>query len=86
VKIKEEGIRLYNEELYDLYSSLERYSDNQIKKKMRWARHLARTGDRTGAQKVSFGKRERKRSLERPRRRWDDNIKTDLQEVGWVMK
>jgi len=53
---------------------------------MRWARHLARTGDRRDAQKVLFGKRERKRSLGTPRCRWDDNIKTDLQEVRWVMK
>ena len=36
-----------------------------------------------GVYKVSVGKSEGKRPLARPRRRWEDNIKTDLQEVGW---
>jgi hypothetical protein len=40
-------------------------------------------GERGGAYRVLVGKSERKRSLGRPRRRWENNIKMDLQEVGW---
>jgi hypothetical protein len=39
-------------------------------------------GERRGAYRVSVGKPEGKRQLERPRHRWEDNIKMDLQEVG----
>ena len=39
--------------------------------------------ERRGVYRASVGKREEKRQLERPRRRWEDNIKMDLQEVGW---
>jgi len=39
-------------------------------------------GERRGVYRILVGKPERKRSLGRPRRRWDDNIKMDLQEVG----
>jgi hypothetical protein len=40
-------------------------------------------GERRGAYRVSVGRPEGKRPLRRPRRRWEDNIKMDLQEVGW---
>ena len=49
---------------------------------MRWAGHVARMGKDRGAHWVLVGKPERKRPLGRPRRRWEDNIKMDLQEVG----
>jgi hypothetical protein len=49
---------------------------------MRWAGHVARTGERRGVYKVLMGKPEGKRSLGRRRRRWEDNIKMDLEEVG----
>jgi len=49
---------------------------------MRWAGHVARMGERRGVYRVSVGKPEGKIPLGRPRRRWEDNIKTDLQEVG----
>ena len=49
---------------------------------MRWAGHVARIGERRGVYRVLVGKPERKRALGRPRRRWEDNIKMDLQEVG----
>jgi len=39
--------------------------------------------ERRDAYRVLVGRREGKRPLERPRRRWEDNIKMDLQEVGW---
>jgi len=46
------------------------------------AGHLARIGARRGVYSVLVGKPEGKRSLGRPRRRWENNIKIDLQEVG----
>ena len=49
---------------------------------MRWAGHVARMRDRKGVYRVLVGKTEGKRSLWRSRRRWKDNIKMDLQEVG----
>jgi hypothetical protein len=49
---------------------------------MRWAGHVARTGKGRVVYRVLVGKPEGKRPLERPRCRWVDNIKADLQEVG----
>ena len=49
---------------------------------MRWAGHVARVGERRGVYRVLVGKPEGKRPLGRPRRRWEDNIKMDFQEVG----
>ena len=46
---------------------------------MRWAGHVARMGEGRGVHRVLMGKPEGKRSLGRPRRRWEDNIKMDLQ-------
>ena len=51
-------------------------------RRMRWAGHVARTEERRGVHKVLVGKPEGKRPLSRPRRRWEDNIKMDFQEVG----
>ena len=50
---------------------------------MRWAGQVALTGERRGIYRVLVGKSEGKRPLGRLRRRWVDNIKMDLQEVGW---
>ena len=47
-----------------------------------WAGHVARMGEERGAHRVLLGKPEGKRPLGRPRRRWVDNIRMDLQEVG----
>jgi hypothetical protein len=56
----------------------------QIKsRRMRWAGHVARTGEGRNVYRVLVGKPEGKRSLERPRRRWEDGIKMDLREIGW---
>jgi hypothetical protein len=49
---------------------------------MRWARHVARMGKNRNAYRL-VGKPEGRRPLGRPRRRWLDNIKMDLVEVGW---
>ena len=50
---------------------------------MRWAGHVASTGERRGVSRVLVGKHEGKTPLGRPRHRWEDNNKIDLQEVGW---
>ena len=51
-------------------------------RRMRCARHVARFGEGRGVHRVLVGKPEGKRLLGSPRRRWGDNIKMDLQEVG----
>ena len=51
-------------------------------RRMRWAGHVARMGEDRGVHRMLVGKREGKRPLGRPRLRWEDNIKMDLQEVG----
>ena len=49
---------------------------------MRWAGHVARVGEERGVYRVLVGKQERRRPLGRPRRKWVDNIRMDLWEVG----
>jgi len=51
---------------------------------MRWAVHVARMGEERGVYRILVGKPEGRRPLGRPKRRWADNIGTDLQEVGCV--
>jgi len=67
--------------LFDLYSS-PRIVRVIKSRRMRWAGHVARMGERRGVYRVLVGKPERKKPLRRPRHRWEDNIKMDLQEVG----
>jgi hypothetical protein len=50
---------------------------------MRWARHVEHMEKKRGAYRVLVGKPEAKRPLGRPKRRWEDNIKMDLQAVEW---
>jgi hypothetical protein len=73
--------KLHNEELNDLYSppSIVRVIKSR---RMRWAGHVARMGEKRCAYRVLVGKPERKRPLWRLGCRWEDNIKTDLQEEG----
>ena len=72
---------MHNEELNYLYFSLSIVL--VIKStRMKWAGHVARIGDERGVYRVLVGKPEGKRPLGRPRRRWVDNIRIDLQEVG----
>ena len=73
--------RMHNEELNDLY-----FSPNFVRviksRRMRWAGHVACIGEERGMYRVLVGKPEGRRPLGRPRRRWVDNIRKDLQEVG----
>jgi hypothetical protein len=50
---------------------------------MRWAGHAARIGEKRDAYRILVGKPEEKTPLGRPRRRWVDNVKLDLIEIGW---
>jgi hypothetical protein len=52
-------------------------------RRMRWAGHVARMGEGRNVFRVLVGKREGKRPLGIPRRRWEDGIKMDLREIGW---
>ncbi|KAJ4447721.1 hypothetical protein ANN_09729 [Periplaneta americana] len=71
--------KLHNTELHALYSS----PDNIKSRRLRWAGHVARVGESRNAYRVLVGRPEGKRPLGRPRRRWEDNIKTDLRELGY---
>jgi hypothetical protein len=51
-------------------------------RRKRWVAHVALTGVRKGAYKVLVQKPEGMRPFERPKRRWENNIKKDLREVG----
>ena len=81
VEVMGEWRRLHNVELNDLYCS-----PNIVRviksRRMRWAGHVARMGEERGVYRFLVGKPEGKRPLWRPRRRWVDNIRMDLQEVG----
>jgi hypothetical protein len=73
--------KLHNEELRDLYSSP---SIIRIIKsrRMRWAGHMARMGEKRNVYTLLLGMSVGNRPLGRPRRRWIDNIKMDLAEIG----
>jgi hypothetical protein len=74
--------KLHNKEVNDLHSS-----PNIIRmvksRRNRWVGYVAHTGERRDAYRVLVGKTEGKRRLGRPGRRREDNIKMELQEVGW---
>jgi hypothetical protein len=50
---------------------------------MRWVGYVARTGEKRSAYKILVGESQGKRSLGRPRHRWENNIKMDLREIEW---
>jgi len=72
--------RLHKEEPHDLYTST-----NVIRviksRRMRWAGHVARTGERRGAHSVVERKPEGKKPIVKTRHRWEDNIKLNLKSV-----
>jgi hypothetical protein len=74
--------KLHNEELHGLYSSPSIVRVIKARR-MRWARHVARMGEVRGAYNILVGSPEGRRPLGRPRRRWEDNIKMDLREIGF---
>jgi hypothetical protein len=55
-------------------------------RRMRWAGPVASTGTKRNICRVLMGKPEGKRTLRKPRRRWEDNIKMELREIGWGCK
>jgi hypothetical protein len=73
--------KLHNEELHNLYSSP---SIIRIirSRRMKWAGHVARMGQKRNVWRLLVGKQEGKRPLGRSRRKWTDNIKMDLLEIG----
>jgi hypothetical protein len=80
-EVKMKWRKLHNEELNYLYSSPSIVWVIKSKR-MRWAGHVAHNGERRDVYRVLVGKPEGKRLVGRPRRRKEDNIKMDLQEVG----
>jgi hypothetical protein len=73
--------KLHNDELHSLYPSpnIVRVIKSRM---MRWVEHVARMRERRGVYRVLVEGTEGKRPLGRPRRRWEDNIKMDLREIG----
>jgi transcription termination factor 2 len=73
--------KFYNDEFHSLY-----FSPNIVRmiksRRMRWAGHVARMGEGRVVYRFLAGRSEGKRPLGRPRRRWKDNIKMDLREIG----
>jgi hypothetical protein len=83
-KVTGEWRKVHNEELNGLYSSPSIVRVIKLRR-MRWVGNAARVGRRRGVYRVFMGKPEGKRPLGRPRRRWENNIKMDLQDLGcWI--
>jgi hypothetical protein len=74
--------KLHNEELHGLYSSPGIVRVMKAKR-IRWAGHVARMGELRGAYNILVGRPKGRRPLGRPRRRWEDNIKMNLWEIGF---
>jgi hypothetical protein len=76
------GLRkLYNEELHNLHSS-PRVIRMIMPRRMRWVGHVAQMGEKRNKYRIFMGKPEGKKPLGRPQRKWVDNIKMDLREIG----
>jgi len=76
------GEKLYSEKLNDLYCS-----PNVVRviklRRMKWAGHVACMSEGRGVYRILVGRPGGNRPLGRPRRRWEDNFKMDLQEMGY---
>jgi hypothetical protein len=74
--------KLHNEELHGLYSSPSIIRVIKARR-IRWAGHVGRMGEVSGAYNILVGWTEGRRPLGRPRHRWEDNIKMDLGKLGF---
>jgi hypothetical protein len=75
--------KMHNEELHNLYSCPDIIRQNKSRR-MRWAGHVACMAAERKVYKVLVGKPEEKGPLGRPRHRWEDGIRMDLWEIGWL--
>jgi hypothetical protein len=82
-KVTGEWRKLNNEEFNDLYCSPNIISVIKSRR-MKWAGHVARMGERKGVYRILVGKPEGRRPLGTPSHRWEDNIKMNLLEVDWI--
>jgi hypothetical protein len=82
-EVNDKRRKLHNEELNDLYCSPTMVQVMESRR-MRWSEHVARMGEGRGVHRFLVGKHEGKRQLGRSIRRWEDNIKADLQVEGCV--
>ena len=82
-EVTEEWRRLHNEELYDMYCSPNVVRVIELRR-MRWARRVARVGERGNAYRILVGKLDGKSALGRPRRKWEYNIGMDTTWTGMV--
>ena len=80
--VTEEWRKLHNEELNDLYPPPPNIVRAIKSRRIIWAGHVVRVRERGGVYRLLVEKLEGKRPRGRPRHRWEDNIKIDLQEVG----
>jgi hypothetical protein len=74
--------KVHNEELHDVYSSPSIITIMKLRR-MRFTGHVARMGEKSNAYRLFLGKPAGRRPLGRPRRRWLNNIRIDLVQVGW---
>jgi hypothetical protein len=77
--------KLHDEQINDLYCS-QNFIRVTKSRRMRWARHVARMGEKRGVCTGLVGKSKGERPLGRNERRGEDNIKMDVQEVGWWLR
>jgi hypothetical protein len=80
--VMEDWRKLRNEELHNLYCSPSIIRMNKSRR-MKWAGHVTRMMEKRNTYRVLMGKPEGKRPLGRYRRRWEDNVKMNLGEIGW---
>jgi hypothetical protein len=76
--------KLHNEELYDLYSIPNTIRATESSR-TKWSKRVARMGNRLAANRILVGRPDGRRQLGRPRRTWEDNIRTNLQKLGGGM-
>jgi hypothetical protein len=74
--------KLHSKQLHNMYSS-PCIITMMKSRRMRWEGHVTRMREKRNAYRILVGKPEGKRPQRRPRRRWVDNIKMDLREIGW---